>query len=127
VLAVIEDEGVPILVVPFARIRMLVQMRSVEEHQTVAVAREMRRHPIEQHAQSGSVGAIDEITEVVGRAETRRRREVPDGLISPRAVEGMFHDRHELEMRVAHVLRIRHERVGEFAIGQPIRRIRFGR
>ena len=41
--------------------------------------------------------------EVVGRAEARRRREVPGHLVAPRAGERVLHDRHQLDVREAEV------------------------
>src|ERR1051326_4677237 len=47
------------------------------------------------------------------------RREIAGGLIAPRAVERIFRDGHQLDMRVAHLLDVRDELVGHFAIAQP--------
>ena len=49
------------------------------------------------------MAAIDEVAEIVGRAEARGGREVAGDLIAPGAGERMLHDGHQFEMRVAHV------------------------
>ncbi|PHR74196.1 MAG: membrane protein insertase YidC [Lutibacter sp.] len=44
----IEDQGVPVLVEAFARVGVLVELRSVEAGQAVGVGREVSRHPVEE-------------------------------------------------------------------------------
>ena len=66
-----------------ARVGVLVQRRAVEAGQAVRIAREVRRHPVEQDADAGLVQDVDERLEVVGRAEATGRRVVADGLIAP--------------------------------------------
>jgi hypothetical protein len=48
--AVVVDQRVPVLVLALARVGVLVEMRAVEEAEPVRVAREMPRHPVEDHA-----------------------------------------------------------------------------
>lgn len=69
----VVDQGVPILVKAFQRVAVFVQRGAVELGQTVGIGGEMRRHPIENHADVGLVTGIDERREIVRRAETRRR------------------------------------------------------
>ena len=59
---------------------------------------------------------VDEVTEVVWRAEPARRREEPDDLIAPRPGERMLQDRHQLDVRVAHLTDVRHQRRRQLAI-----------
>jgi hypothetical protein len=47
------------------RIRVLVERRAVEAGQAVRVLRKMPGHPVENHAETGLVAAVDEIPEVV--------------------------------------------------------------
>ena len=49
---VIEDERAPVRLSAAPRVRVLVKMRAVEKCQAVRVAREMRRRPVENHAQA---------------------------------------------------------------------------
>ena len=52
-----------------ARVGVLEQVRAVEVREAVLVVREVRRHPVEDHADAGLVQLVDERHEV--RAATR--------------------------------------------------------
>ena len=66
-----------------ARIGVLVERGAVEMDQAVRVGREMRRHPVEDDAEPGAVGAVDEAGEARRIAEARGRREEAGRLIAP--------------------------------------------
>ena len=66
-----------------ARIGVLVEGSPVEEYEAVRVFRKMGRHPIDNDAESSLVARVYEKFEVVGRAEARCRREIPDHLVAP--------------------------------------------
>ena len=85
VAAVVEDERAPVRVLALARVLVLVERGAVEARQRPVVAREVRRHPVEDHADARAGAAVDERAEVVGRAEARGRREVAGDLVAPRA------------------------------------------
>ena len=98
---------------------MLEQVSAVEVLQPELVGREVRRHPVEDHADPVLVQVIDQIHEVLRRAVAAGGGEVPGHLVAPRAVEGMLHHRHELDMREtepAHVLR---EARRQLSVGEP--------
>jgi hypothetical protein len=101
-----------------ARIGVLVQRRAVEARQREVVAREVRRHPVEDHADAVLVHAVDERAEVVGRAVARRGREVARDLVAPGAGERVRHHGHQLDVRVAHVARVGRELVGQLEVAQ---------
>src|SRR5262245_57757002 len=84
----------------------------------MVVARKVRRHPVDDDAESGLVTAIDEAHEVMRRAEACGRRVVADDLVAPRLVERMLGDRHQLEMRVAELERVSDELVAEILPAQ---------
>ena len=65
------------------------------------------------------MAAIDEVHEIVGRAEAAGDREIANGLISPGGVERMFHDGHELDMRIAQVLHVGNQVRQPVPVGQP--------
>src|SRR4029453_909958 len=73
---------------------------------------------IHEHAEARLMHAVDEAHEVMRRAMARRRREMPQYLVAPRAVERMLRHADELDVRVAHVEQIRNELVGELVPGQ---------
>ena len=92
--------------------------RAVEARERPLVAREVRRHPVEDHADAGLVQAVDEGAELVGRAEARRGREVRGHLVAPRAAERVGHDRHQLDVREADVGDVGGQLVGQLQVGQ---------
>ena len=85
--AVVEDVGVPVVVVPLARVGVLVEVGAVEVAQAVLVVGEVGGDPVEDHADAAAVQGVDQGHEVVGRAEPAGRGEVADRLVAPRAVE----------------------------------------
>ena len=66
VAAVVEDVRAPVLVQAQARVFVLVQRGAVEARQRPGIRREMRRHPVEDHADAGLVAGIDKGPEIVG-------------------------------------------------------------
>ena len=119
VAAVVEDQGAPVRMTALARVGMLVQMRAVELGQAVRVTREVRGSPIQNHADACLVKPVHEIHEVFRSAEPAGGRKISQSLISPGTVEGMFHHRHQFHMRVAHLLHVGNELVGEFRVREP--------
>src|SRR5262249_22493257 len=82
------------------------------------VAREVRGHPVENHAETRLVTRVDEEPEVVRVAEARRRRVVAGHLIAPRALEWMLHHRHELDVREPEPPYVLREPRRDLAIGE---------
>ena len=62
---------------------------------------------------------VHEVHEVGGCPKPAGWSEVAGCLISPRTIEGMFHDRKELNMRKSGVMDVVSQNRGQFAIGQP--------
>ena len=123
VAAVVEDQRAPVAMLAAARIGVLVQGRAVELPQAVAVAGEVGRHPVEHHADVVLVAEIDEVHEVLRRAVAAGGRVVADRLIAPTGRKRVLAHRQQLEVRVAHLLAVIDQLVGQLAIGQPARRI----
>ena len=82
---------------------MLVQRGAVELDEAVRVLREVRRHPVHEHADAGRVATVHEVHEVLRRPEARGRRVVATDLVAPGAVERVLGDAHQLDVGVAHV------------------------
>jgi hypothetical protein len=101
-----------------ARIGVLEQVRAVEGSQSVGVGREVRRHPVEDHADAGLVQHVDQVHQVLRRAVARGRREVAGGLVAPGAVERMLRDRQQLDVRESAFAHMVGERMGDVAIGR---------
>ena len=116
--AVIVDQRVPIGMIALPRVGVLVKRGTVKAAEPVRIGREMPGNPIQQQSQPGAMAGIDKGAEIVRRSITAGRREQRDRLVSPRAVERIFGDRHQLEMRETHFGCVGDELVGELAIRQ---------
>src|SRR5712664_2972859 len=102
-----------------ARVGVLVEMRAVELGEAVSVAREMRGSPIENDAEASLVTAIHKFHEFGGSAVAAGGGKVAEGLVAPRAVEGMLHNGEQFDVGVAEILDIGDELVAELAIVEP--------
>ena len=119
--AVIENITVPLGLNTLARVGVLENMRAVKISESVLVAREMRRHPIEDHADVVLMQCIDEKHQILRRAVVCRRGEISGDLIAPGTEKGMVHQRqkfHVSETRVPHIIgkQRRHLAVGKRAV-----------
>ena len=115
---VVEDQRAPVGVRAAARVGVLVERGAVEAGEREVVAREVRRDPVEDHADAVLVQAVDELAQVVGRAEARRRGEVARHLVAPGARERVRHHRQQLDVGEAHVLGVGAQLVGQLEVGQ---------
>ena len=113
----VEDVRAPLGMLATRGIRVLVQRRAVEATEAPLVAREVRRHPVDDHADATLVHQIDEATEAGRIAEARRRRVVARHLVAPRATERVLGDRHQLDVGEAERTDVGAEFVGE---GVPV-------
>ena len=119
VAAVVEDRRAPVRVDAHPWVRVLVEVRAVEGLETELVGGEVRRHPIQDHADAVLVQVVDEEHEVLRRPIARGRGEVARDLVTPRLVERMLHHRQELDVREAHARDVVGEAGGELAVGEP--------
>ena len=101
-----------------ARVRVLVEVRSVEVAESVLVAREMGRHPVEQHANAALVEIVDEVHEVLRSPIAARWSEVPGRLVAPGAIKRMLHDGHEFHVGETQALDVRGQFGRNLAIAQ---------
>ena len=83
---------------PEPRIGVLIDRRAVEAPEAPVVAREVRRHPIDDHADVAPMERIDETTEPVGVPEAGRRGVIASDLIPPRSAERMLGNREQLDV-----------------------------
>ena len=107
--AVVIDQSAPVRMRALARIEMLVQAGSVERGHSEGVAREVRRHPVQDHADPGLMQRVDKVHEVLRRSVAACGSVITGYLVAPGFVQRMFHNRHQLDMRVAHLFDIFHE------------------
>ena len=106
VLPVVEGQGAPVRVAREPWIRILIEARSIELCKPPAVAREVRRYPVEDDADASLMHVIHEVHEVLRCTVAARRSVVAGPLIAPARIERMLHHRHELNMRIALLLHI---------------------
>jgi hypothetical protein len=103
VAAEVEDERPPVGVRAAARVVVLVEGGAVEARERPFIAREVRGHPVEDHAEALPVEPLDEGSELVRLAEARGGREVAGHLVAPRARERVVHYRQQLDVGEAEV------------------------
>ena len=118
--AEVEDVGAPVRVLAARGVRVLVERRAVEARQREGVLREVRRHPVDDHADAGLVERVDEVAEAVGVAEPRGGGEVRRDLVAPRPAVRVLHHRQELHVREAEVDEVRHQVVGDLLVGVDV-------
>ena len=116
---VVEDRRRPVRVKALSRVGVLVEVGAVELGEGVGVHREVRRDPVEDHADAPLVEVVDERHQVGRRAVARGRGEVAGGLVAPRPVERVLHHRQQLDVGEAVGEGVLGERRGELAIARP--------
>src|SRR5206468_4869558 len=79
VASIVEDERAPVGVFALPRVRVLVEVGGVEVDEPVRVTREVRRHPVEDHADAATVEMIHEGHELPWATIATRGSEVADG------------------------------------------------
>src|SRR5262249_54522292 len=79
----IKDRRIPFGMKSLTRIGVFVEMRTVEKRQAMRVRWEMRRDPVQDHADAALMQVIDEIHEILWRTVARGRCKVSGGLIAP--------------------------------------------
>ncbi|MNO91649.1 hypothetical protein D3C76_832010 [compost metagenome] len=115
--AQVVDQGVPVLVKAFLRITVFVQRSAVELGQAMGVGGEMRRHPVEDHADARQVAGIDEGGEFVAGAVAGAGGELRKQLIAPGTAERVFHDRHQLDVGKAQFFHVRNQALAQLRPG----------
>ena len=117
--AEVEDQRAPVRVFAKVRVGVLVQGFAVEPGQRPLILGEVRRHPVQQHADAGLVEFVHEVPEFVGMAEARRRGEVGRDLVAPGSAEGVLGHRHELHVGEAEPLDVVDQFLGQFPVAEP--------
>ena len=114
----VEDQCAPVRLLAALRVGMLVQRRAVELRQRPAVPREVRGHPVQDHPDAGPVQAVDQVAELVRRAEPGGWRVVGGHLVAPGAAERVLGNRQELHVGEAQLGDVAGELAGELGVGQ---------
>ena len=124
--SIVENVRSPVGMLALTRIGVLVKRSPVETPKTESVLRKMSRHPVQNDADAVLVAEIHEVLEVVRSPIPGGRRIVPRDLVAPASGERMLADRKKLDVRKIHLLHVRHEPVGKFAVVQPLLRSGIG-
>ena len=82
--AEIVDRGIPVRMEALSRVGVLVERGAVEPREPVLVGREMRRNPVDDHAEARGVRPVDEAGEARRLAEAARRARTGQSADSPR-------------------------------------------
>src|SRR5262245_32549360 len=99
----------PVWMVTEPWIGMVVEVGAVKLGKPMGIVRKVSGSPIHQHTDSSLVRCIDEGHEVLGGSEPTRDGKIARGLIAPRSVKRMLHDREKFYMGIAHILHVRDE------------------
>ena len=89
-----------------ARILVFIQAGAVKSAQSVHILRKILRNPVQNNADVMRMHVIHEEHEILRIAVAGGRGKIPGGLISPRFILRMLHDRHQFHMRIPHLLNI---------------------
>ena len=116
-LAVIIDACGPVWMLIHHWVGQLIAACAVKLVKTIRILREVRRHPVKNHADILRMAAVDKDTEIFRRSVAMRGRKIAGDLIPPRRLIRVLHNGHQLDMRVAHLLHIRHQRIGKLGEG----------
>ena len=81
--AEVENVGAPVELLTSTRVGVLVERGAVESAQGPGVLGEVGGHPVDEHADAGLMQPVDQVPEIVGSAESRRRRVVATSPGSP--------------------------------------------
>ena len=97
---------------------------AVKGGKAVGVGAKTAGNPVHDHANARLVARIDKVHELLGVAVARRGGVVAGRLVAPGAIEGMLHKRHDLDMRVAHVVHVVHELHRQVVVGVELAALR---
>ena len=103
---------------------VLKQHVAVKGGKAVGVGAKTAGHPVHNHADARLVARIDKVHELLRVAVARRGGIVAGRLVAPGAVERMLHERHDLDMRVAHVAHVVHELHRQVVVGVELAALR---
>ena len=103
---------------------VLKQHMAVKGGKAVGVGTKTAGHPVHDHADARLVARIDKVHELLRVAVARRGGIVAGRLVAPGAIEGMLHERHDLNVGVAHVAHVVHELHRQVVVGVKLAALR---
>ena len=114
--AEVEHHGAPLLMFAALRIRVLVAGFAIKVVQAELILREVSRHPVHDHTNTGGMELIHKGHQVLGGAVAAGGCKIAGDLIAPAAVKRIFHHRQQLYMGVAHILDVRDQLVRQLGV-----------
>ena len=114
--AIVVDQGIPVLVIAFARVAVFIQRGAVKRGEGKIIRREMTGHPVQNDVKPRGVRGVDKVAEILPGAEATGGRVQPGWLIAPAAVKRMLVNRQQFEVGKAHPFGIRDQLVGKLAV-----------
>src|SRR4030042_5696113 len=115
---VVKNMALPVRLKSFFRVCMLIKESAIKIDQPMFIVWKVRGHPIENNAYSILMKPINQIHEVLRSAISRRGCKVSHRLVSPGAIERMFHYRQEFNVCKSHFLDIIYKIGSHFPIGE---------
>ena len=103
---------------------VLKQHVAVKGGKAVGVGAKTAGYPVHDHADARLVARIDKVHELLRVAVARRGGVVAGRLVAPGAIEGVLHERHDLDMRIAHVAHVVHELHRQVVVGVELAALR---
>src|SRR5262249_20014270 len=116
---VIENECVPIWLLPLSWIGVFVKMSAIEVAQASLIFRKVRRNPIENNPNSVLMEIVHQEHEIRGRSKTTSRRKVADRLVAPRAIKRVLGNGEEFNMCEARVVYVVGQLSSHLPVGEP--------
>ena len=103
---------------------VLKQHVAVKGGKAVGVGAKTTGHPVHDHANARLVACVDKMHELLRVAVARRGSIVTGRLVAPGAIEGMLHERHDLNVRITHVAHVVHELHRQVVVGVELAALR---
>ena len=103
---------------------VLKQHVAVKGGKAVGIGAKTTGHPVHDHADARLVARIDKVHELLRVAIARRGGIIAGRLVAPGAIEGMLHERHDLDMCVAHVAHVVYELYRQVVVGVELAALR---
>jgi len=113
--SVVEEAGIPLRVIALMEVEAFLAIESGKAFRKVFDGVGMDN--VHEDGDAESMGGVDEVAEVIGRAAAGAGGEVVRDVVAERAVVGMLRDGHELDDIVAEAGEARKDVIGEFPIG----------
>ena len=94
------------------------QFFAIKTRKAMRVLAKTTRYPVENNANVLLVAAINKMTQAIGRTIARGGRKIARDLVSPRSIKRMFHERHNLDVRIAHLFYVGYKLIGKLIVAQ---------